>query len=182
MSQPTKPSRKRIAVFFGGRSPEHDVSVVTALQVLQALDSSRFDAFPVYITPDGKWLTGDILRERKNYLLSATGLKETQQVTLDVTTERVGRLIPVKSGLFGGGKAIEFDVALPSFHGLYGEDGNIQGLFEMCGVPYTGITFFSWNTTQLITPFAAAVLGLTLNQAAFASEIVRGGPSGSPMI
>lgn len=135
--------KKTIAVFFGGRSPEHDVSVVSALQVMQAVDSTKYDTIPVYITPDGKWLTGDILRKRENYLLDKNGLKETQDVSLDVTvqdsTGKRGVLLPKKGGLFGGGKPISFDVALPVFHGLFGEDGQIQGLFELAGVPYCGM-------------------------------------------
>lgn len=132
-------AKKRIAVFFGGRSPEHDVSVVTGLQVLQAIDPGRYEAFPVYITPDGKWLIGDALRKKDNYLLDKNSLKQTQQVTLDNTAGRTGRLVQVKKPLLGEAKAIEFDVAIPSFHGLFGEDGNFQGLFELAGVPYTGM-------------------------------------------
>ena len=139
MSQSNSYAKKRIAVFFGGRSPEHDVSIVTGLQILQALDRTRYDAFPVYITPDGVWLTGDVLLKRENYMLDKNNRAAATEVTLDVTAGKVGRLIPKKTGLFGGGKAVEFDVAVPSFHGLYGEDGNVQGLFEFAGVAYAGM-------------------------------------------
>src|SRR5262245_22940341 len=122
-------AKKRIAVLFGGRSPEHDVSIVTGLQILGALDRTKYDAFPVYITPDGVWLTGDVLRERKNYMLDKNNRKAATEVTLDVTAGRSGALLPKKTGIFGT-KPIEFDVAIPSFHGLYGEDGNVQGLLE----------------------------------------------------
>ncbi len=131
-------AKKRIAVFFGGRSPEHDVSVVTGLQILGAIDPAKFDAFPVYVTTDGVWLTGDVLRKRENYMLHANTRAQTKEVTLDVTAGRTGRLIPKKTGLLGG-KIIEFDAAVPSFHGLFGEDGNIQGLFELAGVAYAGM-------------------------------------------
>lgn len=131
--------KKRIAVFFGGRSPEHDVSVVTGLQVLQAIDQSRFQAFPVYVAPDGKWYTGEILRKRESYLLDKSALDQVRQVTLDVTQMGKGALLPHKQGLFGGGKADEFDVAVLAFHGLVGEDGGFQGLFEVAGIPYTGM-------------------------------------------
>lgn len=126
-----------IAVFFGGRSPEHDVSVVTGLQVLKAIDTSRFDAFPVYITGQGKWLVGDVLKERGNYLPDANILAKTREVTLDVLPTGRPALMPKKRRLFNS-KPIQFDVAMPAFHGLYGEDGQIQGLFEMAGIPYTG--------------------------------------------
>ena len=132
-------NRKKVAVFFGGRSPEHDVSVVTGLQVLSAIDEAKYGAFPVYIAPDGEWRVGDVLRERENYLLSAESLKQTKAVTLDPKADRGGRLISKRAGFLGNTKPIEFDIAMPCFHGLYGEDGNIQGLFELSNIPYTGM-------------------------------------------
>ncbi len=132
-------NRKRVAVFFGGRSPEHDVSVISGLQVLQAMDQGLYDAFPVYIAPNGAWYVGDILRKRESYMLNTTRMAEVTEVTLDVSGVRGGALIPKKQPLFGSAKPIPFDVALPSFHGLYGEDGNIQGLFELANIPYTGM-------------------------------------------
>lgn len=134
--------KKTIAVFFGGRSPEHDVSVVTGLQVMQAIDPSRYDVFAVYITTDGHWYVGDCLTDRANYLPTREMKKSLTEVTLDVrsTAGKKGVLVSKEKALFGGAKTIkEFDVAIPSFHGLYGEDGNIQGLFEVAGVPYTGM-------------------------------------------
>ena len=140
MSQNKNNNRKTVAVFFGGRSPEHDVSVVSGLQALSAIDQSKYDAFPIYIAPDGEWLIGDILRERSSYMLNANAMKEVTAVTLDVQGDRGGRLIPkVAGGLFSKPKPVEFDIAFPVFHGLYGEDGNIQGLFELANVPYTGM-------------------------------------------
>lgn len=132
-------NKKRVAVFFGGRSPEHDVSVVSGLQMLGAIDQTRYEAFPVYITPDGEWLVGDVLRERGNYLLNDSNRKKTTSVTLDVSANKVGRLLPKKSGFLSKGKPVEFDVALLAFHGLYGEDGRIQGLMELAGVAHTGM-------------------------------------------
>ncbi|MDB2683095.1 D-alanine--D-alanine ligase [Alphaproteobacteria bacterium] len=131
--------KKRVAVFFGGRSPEHDVSIVSSLQAMKALDTSKFDPFPVYITTDGKWLVGDILKERSSYFLDKIALKKTTQVTIDISASPIGKLIPVSGGMFGNKKPIEFDIALLGFHGLYGEDGNVQGLMEFAGVAYTGL-------------------------------------------
>ena len=135
MSQQNK---KRIAVFFGGRSPEHDVSVVTGLQILGALDPARYEAFPVYVTTGGEWLIGDVLRERGNYMLSAESLKQTQSVTLDIVHRQEAHLIPKKIPLFGAPKPVAFDIALLAFHGLSGENGEFQGIFETCGIAYTG--------------------------------------------
>ncbi len=133
-----KTGKKTVAVFFGGRSPEHDVSVISALQAMQAFDTSRYDTIPVYISPNGAWYTGDYLRSRDNFLLDAAGLKQVTEVTLDIKADRGGRLLPKKTCLFGCSKPIHFDVAFPIFHGLYGEDGNIQGLFELANIPYAG--------------------------------------------
>jgi D-alanine-D-alanine ligase len=134
--------KTRVAVFWGGRSPEHDVSIVTGLQALQALDADRFSSFPVYVAVDGKWFVGDALRNRSNYLPNATTLNSLESVTLDLqpNVDGRGRLLPVKSGgLFYKPKPVEFDVALLAFHGLFGEDGRMQSLFEIANVPYTGM-------------------------------------------
>lgn len=139
VSEKDNDNRKKVAVFFGGRSPEHDVSIVTGLQVLNAIDIEKFDPFPVYISRIGEWFTGDILRERSTYIPSKQTLSKATQVTLDVVACARPALMPVKSGLMKFlSKPIEFDIALPAFHGLYGEDGQIQGLFEMSGIPYCG--------------------------------------------
>jgi D-alanine-D-alanine ligase len=142
--------KTRVAVFFGGRSPEHDVSIVTGLQALEALDQERYTGFPVYVATDGKWFTGEALRTRANYLPKEATLKTLEPVLLDASpsVEGRGRLLPVKAGgLFSKPKALEFDVALFAFHGLFGEDGRMQGLFEIANVPYTGMR-----------PLASAVL------------------------
>ncbi len=139
MSQIKNSNKKKIAVFFGGRSPEHDVSVITGLQVLQAIDQELYEAFPVYVAPNGAWYIGDILRERSNYLLDEQSLKNVTEVTLDVKSDRGGVLLPKKYSLFGSAKPVTFDVAILAFHGLSGEDGSIQGLFELANIPYTGM-------------------------------------------
>ncbi len=133
------PDRKRVAVFFGGRSPEHDVSIITGLQALQALDSRIYDSFPVYVDFQGRWLTGDALRDRGNYMLTQGLIDTLMPVTLDLSARGLGRLIPKKTKLIGQYPAAEFDVALPAFHGLIGEDGPFQGLMDLANVPYTGM-------------------------------------------
>ncbi len=134
--------KTRVAVFFGGRSPEHDVSIVTGLQAMEALDQDRFSSFPVYVAPDGKWFIGDALRHRNNYLPREATAKTLEGVALDLwpNIDGKGRLLPTKpGGVFSKPKPVEFDVALLAFHGLFGEDGRMQGLFEIANVPYTGM-------------------------------------------
>ncbi len=121
------PDRIRLVVLFGGRSAEHEVSCTTAAHVLRAVDHDRYDALPIGITRDGAWLRADdamaalargvaALPEH----LAATGTAVEPLPTLQPTDEAV----PV--------------VVFPLLHGPYGEDGTVQGLLEMAGVPYVG--------------------------------------------
>ncbi len=130
-------NKKTIAVFFGGKSPEHDVSIVSGLQVLNAIDTTLYNVFPVYVTTDGKWLTGDLLKDRGNYMLSREDVAQCDEVTLRFGA-KIPTLVSTKSSLFSKNKTFEFDIAFPVFHGLYGEDGNMQGVFETAGAAYVG--------------------------------------------
>ena len=121
------PDRVRLVVLFGGRSAEHEVSCTTAAHVLRALDLDRYDAVPVGIARDGRWLRADdaiaALRTGAAALpgrLDATGTDVEPMPALQRTTDEV----PV--------------VVLPLLHGPYGEDGTVQGLLELAGVPYVG--------------------------------------------
>lgn len=134
--------KTRVAVFFGGRSPEHDVSVVTGLQAYAALDNQRFEAFPVYIALDGEWLVGESLSQRSTYIPGPEERKRLLPVTLDIgrNSAAEGLLIEKDSGgLFSKPQTHGFDVALLAFHGVVGEDGGMQGLFEAANIPYTGM-------------------------------------------
>ena len=187
--------KQRIAIFFGGRSPEHDISIVTGLQVLQAVDSGRFEAFPVYVTPQGEWLVGEALAQRSNYMLSADLKKTLTSVTLDTAPSGRGSLIPrgQAGGLFKKpAPPIPFDVALLAFHGTTGEDGQMQGLLEAAGVAYTGMRTLASAllmdkaaTKQILRGIGIPTLphvllprprqGLIIGQAALA-ELVQGIP------
>jgi D-alanine-D-alanine ligase len=136
--------RLKIAVLFGGRSVEHEISVITGLQLIMAVDPARYDVVPLYISPDGRWFTGEQLLERSFYKNVPTNLETLQEVTL-LPKPGVGGLIRVTdrsgSGLGANGalnSVIPIDVFVPIFHGQFGEDGCIQGLFELAQVPYTG--------------------------------------------
>jgi D-alanine-D-alanine ligase len=130
--------KQPVAVLFGGRSPEHDVSIVTGLQVLQAIDSRRYQAFPVYIDPQGEWLIGEPLAERNSYLPDAGVLSQLSAVIPDVGSGK-GALVARKPRRFRRPAPVGFEVAVLAFHGTNGEDGQIQGLFETANVPYTGM-------------------------------------------
>lgn len=166
-------------MFFGGRSPEHDVSIVTGLQALNAIDQQKFDAFPVYISPNGNWLCGDLLWDRDNYLPQDSTIEKLDSVTLDVcpNVEGTGRLLRRKRRSFlRTPEPIEFDVALLAFHGLFGEDGRIQGLFEIANVPYTGMRLSASSVCmdKAATKRALAGTGISV----LPSVIIRRPPSG----
>ena len=131
--------RKKIAVMFGGRSPEHDVSIVTALQVMEALDPELYETIPVYISGGGGWYTGRELRERSTYIPSQSHLSKLTPVALRLDPQQQPAFETIPSGLLARRARIDFDVVIPAFHGTIGEDGNIQGTLEVAGVPYTGM-------------------------------------------
>ncbi len=132
--------KKVIAVVFGGRSVEHDVSILTGLQFIEALDPTLYDGVPLYVDPLGQWWTGDALKSRKNYPVSVqdAGLV---QVTLDLAAPAAARPrlgFQKKSLLAEKTQFIEFDLMVPAIHGSNGEDGTLQGLLEFAGIPYAG--------------------------------------------
>ena len=137
-------SKTRVAVLFGGVSPEHDVSVVTGLQALSALDPARYDAFPVYVAPDGAWRVGDVLRDQGAYMLDARAVARTTRVVLDAGPT----LRPVPGPLLGRAAPIAFDIALLAFHGGAGEAGGPPGAFDMLRIPYTGMSTMGCAVTM----------------------------------
>ena len=136
--------KKTVAVFFGAKSPEHDVSIMTGLQALKAVDSSKFDVFPVYIAPNGEWLTGVQLLNTANYMLSSEVINQLEKVTLDLgnNLNNKGKLLFKQKKLFSRVQSIYFDIALLAFHGIHGEDGQLAAIMEIANVPYTGMRHF----------------------------------------
>lgn len=140
---PDSPSRKpRVAVVFGGRSSEHGISVVTAGAVLKAIDRTRYDVLPIGITQDGRWaLTADepermAIAERRTP--SVDQLAESTEGAVVLPVDPADREV-VYSEPGSVPKALgEVDVVFPVLHGPYGEDGTLQGLLELSGIPYVG--------------------------------------------
>ena len=121
----------RIGVLFGGRSAEHEVSLVSAASVMQALDKKKYEVVPIGITPEGRWLSSaDALRLLK------------EKAPLADIPEHLMLPDPAKQGLVPisgeGASVLPVDVLFPVLHGTFGEDGAIQGLFELADIPYVG--------------------------------------------
>lgn len=132
-------TKKTVGVIFGSRSVEHDVSVVTAQQVMQALRPEKYGVVPIYITRDGRWLTGPGLRDLKTFqaddVSEMMGIKE---MIISPSTAHHGAITPPISGLLGRNRVQRLDVVFPVVHGSHGEDGTLQGLLELADLPYVG--------------------------------------------
>lgn len=130
--------RLRVLLLFGGRSAEHDVSRVSAVAVAQALDPDRYEVVPVAITKEGRWLlAGEASRQLECARDALPGAFRIEGSPVTGPPEPGSRvLVPLDAD--AGAVPIPFDVVLPLLHGPYGEDGTVQGLFELAGVPYVG--------------------------------------------
>ncbi len=132
--------RLRVLLLFGGRSAEHDVSRVTAVAVARALDPTRYEVIPVAIDTNGRWL----LAGQAAAALDAdtTDLPSAFQIEGAPVTETPDPsqpgLVPLDPGAPGAPSPTDVDVVVPLLHGPYGEDGTVQGLFELADLPYVG--------------------------------------------
>jgi D-alanine-D-alanine ligase len=139
------PPKTRVAVVFGGRSPEHAISCLSAGSVLAALDPDEYEIVPVGITREGQWVLTDGNPQR----LSLGSARRLPEITSASGTAVTLPGDPTSHGLVvldpaDGARALgEVDVVFPVLHGAYGEDGTIQGLLEMAGIPYVGSNVFA---------------------------------------
>jgi D-alanine-D-alanine ligase len=140
----TSPRKIRVAVVFGGRSPEHAISCVSAGNILAALDPDEFEAVPVGISRAGEW----VLTSGDPAQLAIAG-RTLPEITAGSGTAVVLSGDPSARGLIvldrtEGARALgDVDVVFPVLHGAYGEDGTLQGLLEMAGIPYVGANVFA---------------------------------------
>ena len=143
--------KTNIAVFFGGRSTEHEISVISANQAMAAMDSDKYNVIPVYITKDGRWFTGEALTDVKNYRNTAELLKQCTQVYMRPIYGDYN-LYKAERKMFGSDVFAKLDAAIPVLHGSNGEDGIFEGVLETIGIPYAGCgTLASANGMDKIT-------------------------------
>ena len=125
---------KKLGVIFGGVTCEHDVSIVTALQLIENIDKSKYEVYPIYIHSDGEWYVDNKLLDTKIYK------------DFDANKDKInkGYIAPNKPGIVMNSKSlfskenfIKLDVVIPAMHGMNGEDGSVQGLLELANIPYT---------------------------------------------
>ena len=139
-------AKKMLGVLYGSRSCEHEVSIITAVQLMRSVNRDKFDVTPIYITQTGEWYTGEKLLDLATYNQFDPYRSGLKRVSLDLTAGS-GALLHYSLGksLFRGLTeeiVARIDCFIPVFHGMHGEDGSMQGLLELANVPYTstGIT------------------------------------------
>ncbi len=133
---------KTVGVFFGGQSAEHDISILTGQFVISQLEKNGVNVLPVYVSREGKWYVDAKLGKLKFFKGQYEHALEKIQPVLLSLPESNGKITLVKQGLVGK-KTYTVDVAFPTFHGLHGEDGSVQGLYEFLNVPYTGCGIYA---------------------------------------
>lgn len=133
-------SKIQLGVMFGSRSCEHEVSIISAVQLMRAADRQTYDVIPIYISKKGEWFTGDPLFDIATYTPFDENRKGIRRVQLDLTAGSRALITREQGkGLFAKEQQVivaRLDCVIPVFHGLHGEDGTVQGLLELCNIPY----------------------------------------------
>lgn len=138
MTSPDSRNRKiRVAVVFGGRSDEHDVSLRSAQTVMRALDPAKYDVVPLGITREGRWITGEDSMAQLVDRSPMFHLTDGEQKA-EPTGDREIELVVGAEALMPTAASADVDVFFPVLHGPMGEDGTIQGMLELAGIPYVG--------------------------------------------
>ena len=131
--------KKKVVVIFGGMSSEHEVSCISGATVIGAIDKEKYEPILVGITKDGKWL----LTESVESIRDGSWRKSKKRAVISPDTEGV-LLVTSEEGT----ESVKIDVVFPVLHGLFGEDGTIQGLLEMAHIPYVGCGHLSSAVTM----------------------------------
>lgn len=134
--------KTNIGVFFGGRSTEHEISVISANQAMHAINRDKYDVTPVYITKQGKWYTGDALFDVANYRDTKKLLEKCTEVYMKPIYGDYN-LYKMKKGFMGSDVLTTLDVVIPVLHGSNGEDGIFEGILYSTGIPYAGCNVLS---------------------------------------
>jgi D-alanine-D-alanine ligase len=129
----TDKKKLRVGILFGGRSGEHEVSLISAASVISALDPEKYEVVPIGIAKDGRWLAGTAAHKMLPPALGEV-LRTGESVMLSADPN-VAALVPANNSR---GDAMRVDVVFPVLHGTFGEDGAVQGLLDLAGLPYVG--------------------------------------------
>ncbi len=156
--------KKNLAVTFGGRTVEHDISIITANQLMHSADKNKYNIIPIYIDRDGKWYTGEKLLDVGYFKKFDSKAKGVQRVFLSCAADPT---------LYEYGKKqrpiCTIDVVIPAMHGLHGEDGTIQGMFELSDIPYSsaGVVGSSVGMDKIVMKSAFSGFGFPVLDSLF---------------
>lgn len=161
-------SQKNLVVAFGGVSPEHEVSVLTAIQAISALENSSYNCIPLYVAKSGRWLTGDKLLDLSNY--KDLPKLESESVACAFVKDETGKTLlreQKSAGFFSKPKSYPVYAVLCAFHGSEGENGAFQGVCEMMNIPYSGsgVLGSSLGMDKVKAKLVAAANGIPVTKA-----------------
>ncbi|MBT3690525.1 D-alanine--D-alanine ligase A, partial [bacterium] len=150
----------RVGVIMGGRSGEHEVSIISGESVIESLDKNKYEVIPIGITKSGKWIADNVLNELK----SGNNKELVEKIlTPDPTNHELVALDDQNMANLG------LDVVFPVLHGTYGEDGAIQGLFELANIPYVGSGVLGSSVAMDKVTMKKVVIWHGIEQVAFKS-------------
>lgn len=128
-------NKTKVAVIFGGRSVEHEVSIITAMQIFENINRDKYEVIPVYIDKSGRWLVDEKLENLESFKnLKVKNISAPEYI---FEASPSAKALSPRS-VFKFLRKIKANIHFPVIHGTFGEDGTLQGLFEMTGIPYTG--------------------------------------------
>ncbi|MBR2068004.1 MAG: D-alanine--D-alanine ligase [Solobacterium sp.] len=138
-----------VAVFFGGESVEHEVSIISAHQAIEALDSNKYNVIPIYVAKNRKLYTAEGMKDIHFFTGRKLDAAINESTQINIVKEGTKVVIkPIKTGLFKTKDLGTIDVAIPVMHGTNGEDGAIQGYLEMLSLPYAGCDVLAASVGQ----------------------------------
>jgi D-alanine-D-alanine ligase len=175
--------KKRVAVVFGSRSVEHEVSIITAVQAMNSLDEARFEVVPLYVSKEGVWFTGEALKTMDAFRDLASLPGKAQRVQLQPFAGKSTLVVQSAHRAFMGRgmdvTPLAVDAALLCNHGTNGEDGTMQGMFELLGIPYTsaGVTGSALGMDKVFQKQLFAAAGIpVVPYVSFSRRVWRASP------
>lgn len=125
----------KVGVIFGGKSVEHEVSIISGLQAVNNIDQDKYDVIPIYLSKENEMYIGDLVKEIKNFRDINNVIKNSQRVVMINNNGKVD-LVKIPSKKFGNNLANTVDVILPVVHGTNVEDGSLQGYLKTLDIPF----------------------------------------------
>lgn len=158
------PHKPNLAIIFGGRSVEHEVSILTGYQAIEMADRTKYDLTPVYIARDNVWYIGDELKELAFFRQDHPPLNRLTRVfpAPDAARGKLTLIEAAPGGLLKRPQTVELDIVIPATHGTFVEDGCLQGILEMANVPYAGsdVRSSAVGMDKLLTKSVLTIAGI----------------------